>query len=64
MDSPMIKFEGYNICLQFLRSDKSVRVLIDTSLSEYDKIKNIPLLPEGIYEIEIKPKIENCGLTP
>ncbi len=56
--SKEIKFDGYNIVLQFLRSDKSVRVLIDTSLDQYDKIKDIPKLPEGIYKITIEPEIE------
>ena len=51
-------FIGYNIVLQFLRTDKSVRVIIDTSMDEYDKIKDIPKLPEGIYKIEITPVIE------
>ena len=54
-----ITFTGYNICLQFLRIDKSVRVIIDTSMDEYDKIKDIPKLPEGIYKIEITPIIED-----
>ena len=52
------KFNGYNLTLKFLRSDKSVRVEIDTSLDQWVKIKDIPLLPDGIYEIIIKPVIE------
>jgi len=48
-----MKFKGYNLALKFLRSDKSVRVEIDTSLDEYDNIKEIPKLPEGLYEVEI-----------
>ena len=50
-------FTGYNICLQFLRTDKSVRVIIDTSMDEYSNIRDIPLLPEGLYKIEITPII-------
>lgn len=53
-----LKFNGYNLTLKFLRSDKSVRVEIDTSLDQWVKIKDIPLLPDGIYEIIIKPVVE------
>ena len=53
-----IKFNGYNLTLQFLRTDKSVRVLIDTSMNEYDNIKEIPKLPDGVYKIIIVPEAE------
>ena len=53
-----IKFSGYNLTLQFLRTDKSVRVLIDTSMNEYDNIKEIPKLPDGVYRIKIEPEVE------
>lgn len=53
-----IRFDGYNPILKFLRVDKSVRVEIDTSLDQYEQVKNIPLLPEGVYEITIRPKTE------
>jgi len=56
-DNNKIEFDGYNISLQFLRTDKSVRVIIDTSLDQYDAIKDIPKLPEGIYRIAIRPSI-------
>ena len=55
-EKSQIRFDGYNLSLKFLRSDKSVRVEIDTSLDQWDKIAIIPKLPEGIYEITIKPK--------
>lgn len=51
-----IKFEGYQPTLKFLRSDKSVRVEIDVSLDQWDRIAPIPTLPEGVYEITLKPK--------
>jgi len=54
-----IKFQGYNVNLKYLISDKSVRVMIDTSKDQYDNVKEIPKLPEGIYEITIKPVIED-----
>lgn len=58
MDSQMIKFLGYHLFLKTFQSNKdSFRVEIETGIDQYDKIKNIPLLPEGVYEIEIKPKI-------
>jgi hypothetical protein len=53
-----INFKGYNISLQFLRTDKSVRVTIDTSLDEYDNIKDIPKLEDGVYKIKIEPEVE------
>ena len=53
-----IDFKGYNISLKFLRTDRSVRVEIDTSNDNYDAIKDIPKLPEGIYKITIEPDIE------
>jgi hypothetical protein len=52
-----IEFNGYNVLLQFLRTDKSVRVTIDTSLDQYQKIKDIPLLPDGIYRITVEPEV-------
>jgi len=63
-DNNKIEFDGYNISLQFLRTDKSVRVIIDTSLDQYDAIKDIPKLPEGIYRIVIKPSITTPYITP
>ena len=53
-----IEFNGYNVSLQFLRTDKSVRVTIDTSLDQYQNIKNIPLLPDGIYRITVEPEVK------
>lgn len=50
----MLKFNGYNIQLQFLRTDKSVRVTIDTSLDQWDDIKEIPKMAEGVYSIKIE----------
>ena len=53
-----IKFSGYKIQLQFMSSDKSIRVKIDTSLDQWEKIKDIPLLPDGIYTILIKSDVK------
>jgi hypothetical protein len=50
-----ITFEGYNPSIQFLRRDKSFRITIDVSRDQWENIKDVPLLPEGVYEIEIKP---------
>ena len=47
-------FDGYNLMLQFMRTDKSVRVVIDTSIDQYDKIKDIPKMAEGVYKITIE----------
>jgi len=51
------KFRGYNPTLQFMKTDKSFRVIIDVSLDEYNNIKDIPLLPEGVYEVELKQEV-------
>jgi len=53
-----ITFNGYNPSIQFLRSDKSFRITIDVSKDQWENIKDIPLLPEGVYEIDIKPIAE------
>ena len=55
-----IKFEGYNIVPQFLKTDKSFRILIDISKDQIENVQDILLqrIPEGLYEITIKPKEE------
>lgn len=53
-----IKFNGYNLNLKYLKSDKSVRVEIETSQDQYNVVKEIPNLPEGVYRITIEPVIE------
>lgn len=49
----MIKFKGYSPTLQFMRTDKSIRVSFDISLDEYNNVKDIPLLPEGMFEVTV-----------
>lgn len=53
-----IKFVAYNPSLKYLISDKSVRVSFETSQDQYNLVKEIPNLPEGLYEITITPIIE------
>ena len=55
-----INFEGYNIQPQFLRTDRSVRITIDISKDQLENVKDIVLqkIPDGVYEVIIKPKIE------
>ena len=53
-----IKFEGYNPFINWFRTDKGLRVSVDVSLDQYDNIKDIPKLKEGIYKITITPKEE------
>lgn len=48
-----IIFNGYNPILQFLRTDKSVRVTFDVSMDQYNNIKDIPLLSEGMYKVTL-----------
>ena len=53
-----IKFNGYNLNLKYLKSDKSVRVEIETSQDQYNTVKEIPNLPEGVYVVTITPLID------
>lgn len=54
----VIKFDAYNLNLKYLVSDKSVRVMMETSKDQYDVVKEIPNLPEGVYKVTIEPIIE------
>lgn len=54
-----IKFQAYNPSLKYLVSDKSVRVSFETSQDQYDIVKEIPNLPEGVYEVTVRPVIES-----
>jgi len=52
-----IKFDGTDLFLRAFKSNKdSFRIEIDCGRDQYEKIKDIPLLPQVIYEIVIKPK--------
>lgn len=53
-----ITFNAYNPSLKYLISDKSVRVSFETSQDQYNIVKEIPNLPEGLYRITIEPIIE------
>ena len=53
----MIKFTGYNIFLQHFRADKGMRITIDVSQSEYKNLLEVPAFPQAVYEITIKPII-------
>ena len=55
-----ISFQGYNITPQFMKTDKSIRVIIELSNNVRENIRDILLgrLPEGIYKITIEPLIE------
>lgn len=53
-----IKFDGYSLKLQYLSSDDSIRVKIETSMDQYEEVSKIPLLPKGLYRITIKPIAE------
>ena len=58
--SEEIKFIGYNIRPQFLRTDNSVRITIDISKDQVENVQDILLqrIPECLCEIVIKPKVE------
>lgn len=57
MSNDSLKFEGYNLFVKNLK-DGGHRVEIEVSHNEYNKIKDIPNLPEGVYKITIEPIIE------
>ncbi len=54
-----IKFTGYNIFLHTFKSNRdSFRVEIDCGKDDYHVLKEIPEMPEGAYEIIIKPILD------
>lgn len=52
MDDKIV-FEGYNVLLKAMRSDKSIRVEIDTSEDQRPNLKDI---------VEIRPE-QRCRIT-
>lgn len=54
-------FLGYNPIVKTFRNPppRSFRVEIDISADEYDNVKNLNTLPEGMYQIEVKPILED-----
>jgi hypothetical protein len=50
------KFQGYNVFLKQLRTDKGWRVEIDVSQEQYDAIKDLPKLEDQILDITIEDK--------
>ena len=52
MDDKIV-FEGYNVLLKAMRSDKSIRVEIDTSEDQRTNLKDI---------VEIKPE-QRCSIV-
>ena len=53
----MIQFNAYNLVHQFLKSDKSYRIIMDISNDQKENVKDIIMqnLPEGEYRITIEP---------
>ena len=52
----MIQFNAYNLVHQFLKSDKSYRIIMDISNDQKENVKDIIMqnLPEGEYRIAIE----------
>jgi len=51
-----IQFEAYNPRVQtFVSNRDEFRVLLDTGRDQWKKIRDLNLLPNGVYEITIKP---------
>ena len=57
---PKIVFKGYNPLVKTLRTPppRSFRVEIDISDDEYLNVRDINILPEGLYKITIEPVLE------
>ena len=54
-----IEFRGDNLFLKTFKTNKdSFRVEIDCGRDSYDVIKEIPMLPNGLYKIAIETLIE------
>lgn len=49
----MIKFTATNLHLQFLRN-REVRVMIIANKEEYDNIKDIHTLPDGVFIVNVE----------
>ena len=54
-----MEFKAYNIVPQFLKSDKSFRIIMDISKDQIENVKDIILqnIPEGVYKVSIEPEL-------
>lgn len=58
-DTEKFEFIGYDIFLKTLKSNKdSFRVEIETGKDQYNALKEIPNMPQGLYKVIIEPIIE------
>jgi len=53
-----IEFSVDRIQLKTFANPDDIRILLYTGIYEYNKLKDIPLLPKGTYKITIEPDIE------
>lgn len=53
-EKPKVTYVAYNPVLQFMRSDKSVRVIVDTSKDQWAEVSRIPDLPNGTYKVTME----------
>jgi len=58
-NSNYVEFDGYNIIPKLMKDkDRTIKINIDISDDQYNIIKDFPLWPEGVYEVIIRPKID------
>ena len=53
-----ITFSVDRIQLKTFANPDDIRVLLYTGIYEWDKLKDLPKLPQGVYKITISPEIE------
>jgi len=53
-----IQFSVDRIQLKTFANPDDIRVLLYTGIYEWDKLKDLPKLPQGVYKITITPAIE------
>lgn len=53
-----IEFKADRIQLKTFANPDDIRVLLYTGIYEWERLKDLPLLPQGVYKITIEPEIE------
>ena len=53
-----ITFSVDRIQLKTFANPDDIRVLLYTGIYEWDKLKDLPKLSQGVYRVEITPEIE------
>jgi len=53
-----IQFKADRVQLKTFANPDDIRVLLYTGIYEWDKLKDLPKLAQGIYEVTIIPEVE------